>query len=341
MRKIITAAILAMVVLTGVYAAGGQQGTASPGAGNNPVTFILATGDAIGSMRNLMGERFKAELDKMPELRLTVNHVQGPVLGTASQILDQVVEGSVQVFGNDISWAAPYDNDFNPMNFGFMFRDLDHMMKYFASPVFTDVADRIAKANNMRIMSPVPTASRMFFVIRPIQNASDFRGMKIRAPGLEMFIKSYEAYGASPTTIAWNEIFLALKTGLADAAHGPASDVIANQWHLAAPYISKTTDMFAANCWYVNEAFWQRLSAAQQEGIRKAFTITNQWCLDESAALEKRDLDTMVSEGATYLGDFPAAQREILRNQAIDAVKRLEASGAWSAGLVDAIQGIQ
>jgi TRAP-type C4-dicarboxylate transport system substrate-binding protein len=141
--------------------------------------------------------------------------------------------------------------------------------------------------------------------------------------------------------VAWNEIFLALKTGLVEAAHGPASDVIANKWHLAAPYITKTTDMFAANAWYINEAFWQKLSAAQQEGIQKALAITNQWCLDESVSLEERDIATMVSEGAAYAGDFPAVEREILRNQAIEAVKKLEASGAWSAGLVDTIQGIR
>ena len=190
-------------------------------------------------------------------------------------------------------------------------------------------------------MAPVPTASRMFFAIKPLTKASDFKGLKVRAPGLEMFVKSYEAYGASPTTVAWNEIFLALKTGLAEAAHGPASDVIVNKWHLAAPYITKTTDMFAANTWYINESFWQKLSAAQQEGIKKALAITNQWCLDESTALEKKDIATMVSEGATYLGDFPVAEREILRRQAIEAVKKLEAGGAWSAGLVDTIQGIK
>ena len=340
MKKLLALVILVTVVITGVHAGGGRQGAADP-AGNNPVTILLATGDAIGSMRNLMGERFRQEIERMPELNLTVNHVQGPVLGTASHILDQVVEGSVHIFGNDISWAAPYDNDLLAMNFGFMFRDIDHMKAYFASPVFTEVTDRIARANGIRIMMPVPTASRMFFSTTPIRQASDFRGLMIRAPGLEMFIRSYEAYGASPTTVAWSEIFMALRTGVVDAAHGPASDVIANQWHLAAPYITKTTDMFAANCWYVNEAFWQRLSPAQQEGVIRAMTITNQWVLEESEAMEQRDINTMVSEGATFLGYFPHAEREILRNQAIEAVRRLEAGGAWSAGLVDAIQGIR
>jgi TRAP-type C4-dicarboxylate transport system substrate-binding protein len=154
-----------------------------------------------------------------------------------------------------------------------------------------------------------------------------------------MFVKSYEAYGASPTTVAWNEIFLALKTKLVEAAHGPVADVIANKWHLAAPYITRTEDMYAANAWYVNEPFWQDLSDAQRKGIQEALDATNVWSFEQSKASEQSLIDQMVSEGATYNSSF--ADREALRSLAIEAVKKLEASGKWSSGLVDAIQAIK
>jgi TRAP-type C4-dicarboxylate transport system substrate-binding protein len=172
-----------------------------------------------------------------------------------------------------------------------------------------------------------------------LKTIDDFKGLKVRAPGLEMFVKSYEAYGASPTTVAWNEIFLALKTKLVEAAHGPVADVIANKWHLAAPYITRTEDMYAANAWYVNEAFWQGLSDAQRKGVQDALETTNVWSFEQTKELEQELIDQMVSEGAIYSATF--ADREKLRVQAINAVKKLEASGKWSAGLVDAIQAIE
>lgn len=302
------------------------------------VTITMATGDAIGTLRNLAGEHFKSEIEKRPELGLTVNHVQGSVLGTANQIMDQVVEGSVQLFGNDIAWIVPYNDDFQPISFGFMYRDVDHMKAYFASPLFLDLADDVASSSGLRILAPVPMASRMFFSVKPLNTIDDFKGLKIRAPGLEMFVKSYEAYGASLTTVAWNEIFLALKTKLVEAAHGPVADVIANKWHLAAPYITRTEDMYAANAWYVNESFWQNLNDAQREGIMEALEATNEWSFEQSKSSEEELLDQMISEGAVYNSSFK--DRELLRNQAINAVKKLEASGKWSPGLVDAIQNI-
>ena len=331
--KRISVVLLMLVLVTGMVfaAASAEQQQAK--------TITLATGDAIGSLRNLAGEYFKAEIEKRPELNLKVNHVQGAVLGIASQIMDQVVEGSVHLFGNDIAWIVPYDPDFQPISFGFMYRNVEHMNAYFKSRVFLDLADKVAQDSGMRIIAPVPMASRMFFSVKPLTTVQDFKGLKVRAPGLEMFVKSYEAYGASPTTVAWNEIFLALKTKLVEAAHGPVADVIANKWHLAAPYITRTEDMYAANAWYVNEPFWQGLSDAQRKGIQEALDATNVWSFEQSKASEQSLIDQMVSEGATYNSSF--ADREALRSMAIEAVKKLEASGKWSSGLVDAIQAIK
>ncbi|MDC7245741.1 MAG: TRAP transporter substrate-binding protein [Sphaerochaetaceae bacterium] len=331
MKRILVLLLLVLCTFGFVFAEGAKE--------QQEKTITLATGDAIGSLRNLAGEYFKEEIEKHPELNLKVNHVQGAVLGTANQIMDQVVEGSVHLFGNDIAWIVPYDQDFQPISFGFMYRDAEHMKAYFNSDIFNDLADKVAQSSGMRIIAPVPMASRMFFSVKPLNTIDDFKGLKVRAPGLEMFVKSYEAYGASPTTVAWNEIFLALKTKLVEAAHGPVADVIANKWHLAAPFITRTEDMYAANAWYVNEDFWQGLTDAQREGIQDALDATNEWSAEQSKLSEESIIAEMVSQGATYSSSF--ADREILREQAIEAVKKLEASGKWSAGLVDKIQAIE
>ncbi len=333
MKKVLV--LVLIVLLTGsmtIFAQGVEETSVET---NKAKTITLATGDAIGSLRNLAGWRFKEVLDSHPELNITVNHVEGAVLGSAGQIMDQVVEGSVQLFGNDIAWLVPYNEDFQPISFGFMFKDVDHMKRYFESPTFLDVTDTVAAEAGLRALEPVPMGSRMFFSTKPLTTAADFDGLKIRAPGLEMFIKSYEAYGASPTTVAWNEIFLALKTKLVEAAHGPVADVIANKWHLAAPIITNAEDMYAANCWFVNDDFWNDLSEEQRAGVLAALKDANEWSVEQNNTKEKEIIAQMEADGASY---STFADREVLRMNAIKAVKALEASGKWSSGLVDEIQ---
>ncbi len=333
MKKVLALVLIVLLASSVMMFAQGVEETTVEK--NKAKTITLATGDAIGSLRNLAGWKFKELIDSQPELNLTINHVEGAVLGSAGQIMDQVVEGSVQLFGNDIAWLVPYNKDFQPISFGFMFKDAEHMQRYFESSTFLDVVDTVAKEAGLRALEPVPMGSRMFFSTKPLDSAADFDGLKIRAPGLEMFIKSYEAYGASPTTVAWNEIFLALKTKLVEAAHGPVADVIANKWHLAAPYITNAEDMFAANSWFVNDVFWGDLSDEQRQGITTALKKTNTWSVEQNNSKEKEIIAQMESDGATY---SVFADREVLRVKAIEAVKELEASGKWTAGLVDDIQ---
>lgn len=89
----------------------------------------------------------------------------------------------------------------------------------------------------------------------------------------------------------------------------------------------------------MNEAFWDGLSADQRKGIEEALDATNEWSFNESKLSEQSLIDQMVTEGAVYNASF--ADRDKLRVQAIEAVKKLEASGKWSLGLVDEIQAIK
>ncbi|MGH0053781.1 MAG: hypothetical protein ACQ5SW_10370, partial [Sphaerochaetaceae bacterium] len=79
MKRLIVVLVILSVVMTMAFSQGAQE--------QQEKTITLATGDAIGSLRNLAGEYFKGEIEKHPELNLKVNHVQGAVLGTANQIM--------------------------------------------------------------------------------------------------------------------------------------------------------------------------------------------------------------------------------------------------------------
>jgi TRAP-type transport system periplasmic protein len=329
--------LMALLLCTaGLFAAAEQEAAV---AGEKEVKITLATGDAIGSLRNLMGERLKEEIEARTELNISINHVEGPVLGSANQIMDQVIEGGVQIFGNDLAWFVPYDPDLQPTSFGFVFRDEEHYMAYLASDMFSEIVDRIALDSGLRLVSATPMATRMFFSVEPLNTAKDLEGLKMRAPGLEMFIESYKAYGMSPTTVAWNEIFLALKTGVAEAAQGPVADVIANNWQLAAPNITRMGDMFAANGWFVNDKFWQALSENQKNGMIEVFADVNDWAFNQAIDNEAELIAGMVAEGAIYNNSF--AEKDIVRAKALAAAKKLEAAGKWSAGLIDSIDAVK
>lgn len=339
MKKKIGLVLLMVLCAMMIFAAGSQESDTAP-AEEKAVTIVLASVDTVGSLRNLMGEELKKEIAAHPELNVSVKHVEGPVLGNAGQVMDQVVEGSVQLLCTDLAWFAPFDQDLSPTSFGYIFRDETHIRKYLASNLFTDVVDRIASEKGLRLTIPTPFATRVMFTTKPLNSADDLVGLKMRAPGLEMFIESYKAYGMSPTAISWSEIFLALKTGVADGAQGVVADMSASKWHLSAPYITKLSDMYSINGWFTNDAFWKSLSDNQRAGLTAAMDKVGEWGRKQSLDNESSLIDGMVSEGAIFNNSFPAEDAAKIRAKALNAARRLEANGKWSAGLIDAIDSL-
>jgi TRAP-type C4-dicarboxylate transport system substrate-binding protein len=218
-----------------------------------------------------------------------------------------------------------------------------------------------AQQHGVRVLGLRKLPGRAFFARKPILAAGDLAGLKIRSPQLAVWIESYKSLGANPTPVNWNETFLALKTGLVDAAHGLPADVVANKWHLAAPHITALDDMFAIHAWFINEKRWQSLSAAEKTALQGVLDESMRWLAERSDALDLDAIVTMLKEGggtfvspsaarreqiakaigADRVKAFPEADLARLRAGSLEAARRLEGGKDWwGRGLVDQIDAI-
>lgn len=46
---------------------------------------------------------------------------------------------------------------------------------------------------------------------KPIRTPADLKGMKIRVPGMEMFMATFQTIGAAPSALDFNETFTAVQ----------------------------------------------------------------------------------------------------------------------------------
>ncbi|MFC7705405.1 TRAP transporter substrate-binding protein [Plastorhodobacter daqingensis] len=342
------AAVAAMVGLTALSASA-------------EVSLNVATVDAAGTLRNLAGNRLHTLLREQ-DAGVQVRHIEGPVLGNAAQVRDQVAEGSVDIIGTDIAWAAPYSNFLKATSFSFVFRDQEHLAGVLDSAMMAELIDEIAAEQGVRILGAAVLPSRAFFTKVTPQRAADFEGLKIRSPQLDNWLESYKAIGANPTPVNWNEVFLALQTGLVDGAHGLPVDVQPNNWHKAAPNVTDLEDMFGVHVWMINETRWSGMSSADQATLVAAIDEVDAWM---TATAEAESLSTIASlldqgggvfithnaakreavaalAGADKVVAFPEDEREAMRNKALAAGKALEGQATWWApGVLDELQSVR
>ncbi|MCB1717147.1 MAG: TRAP transporter substrate-binding protein, partial [Candidatus Competibacteraceae bacterium] len=204
---------------------------------NAQTTLTFGGSDAIGSLLDRANKKFTDLVNERAEGKLKINFIQGEQLGNDVQVIEQMMQGSVHLYGDVLGWYANWVKDFAILNWGFTFRDNDHMQTFLESETYNKLAEQLRTEQGIRILAAAPTQPRVLFAQKKIESPDDLTGIKMRVPEIRTYLLLWETLGTRPSRVAWAEVFLGLKTGTIEAAEGPVSAAYAQKMHQAAPFV--------------------------------------------------------------------------------------------------------
>ena len=295
----------------------------------------IADANKVGSLTNQMNAYFTKIANGAG---LKVMHIKGVQLGNAPQVMEQVVSGTVDMFGNELAWVAPYDKDLAILNWGFTFRDADHMQKFFESDLFKSMTERIRKNHGIRVLYAAPAQPRLLFSTKPINNFDDVQGLKIRVPQIRAWIDLWAAFGASPTPLSFGEVYMGMKTNLIQAGGGPPSAAYSNKYHQVAKYILDAGHLMSTLMVVINEKKFQSLTPEQQKSV----TEKGIEAVKQGRKIAEKETSEMIKKmkaaGCTF---SELKDKAPFQAKAAAAGAKMEADGIWSKGLFAKIQAIK
>lgn len=113
------------------------------------------------------------------------------------------------------------------------------------------------------------TAPMIILSTKPLKSLDEFKGVKIRADGLN--VEFYNLAGMQATTsIPGTETYLALKLGTIASAEWDISAITAMNWYEAAPYWVQGIDTLNTMSWSINKDLFDSMSPEQQAAFKKA-----------------------------------------------------------------------
>lgn len=303
-------------------------------AASAQTTLTFGGSDALGSILDRQNLRFTACVNDKAASKVKVNFIQGEQLGSDVQVIEQTMQGSVQLYGDVLDWYANWVKDYAILAWGFTFRDADHMQKFLDSPTYAAMAEKLRKEQGLRILAAAPTQPRILFSKKPVATLPDLNGVKMRVPEIKTYLTLWETLGTRPSRLAWGEIYLGLKTGVVEAAEGPISSAYSAKFHEAAPNVIRTDHLMSSAHITMNEKAYAALPADVQKVVSdcavEAVQNTRKTAQQETEDVVRK----MAAEGAkvTAIDKAPIQQR------AKEGVTKMEKDGAWTTGLWDQIQ---
>jgi tripartite ATP-independent transporter DctP family solute receptor len=103
----------------------------------------------------------------------------------------------------------------------FLFRDREHAYKVLDGPIGRELFNAFSEKGIKGLAFWENGFRQITNNVRPIEKPEDLKGIKIRTMENKVHLSAFRAFGASPTPMAWSEVYTALQQKTIDAQENP------------------------------------------------------------------------------------------------------------------------
>ena len=276
-----------MCVLTLVLAAaalavlgGGQPEEAAAGTSVQVVKFSSPV--APDHPNNIAALKFAEIVNRESGGRLKVEVFPANQLGNVKDVIENVMTGSVHMYMGGTSETSLFQSEFAVMDAPYLFRDYDHLMKGAKSDVVKEIGAKLEKNRGVKILTAEIYYGARHLTTRnkPIKTPADLKGMLVRAPDQPIYLEAVRAMGATPTPVAFSDLYMALKQGVVDGQENPIPTIYTYKYYEAQKYLMLTGHMLRVNVIGADASWYNKLSPDLKTIIGKA--------LDEAVKLNNQ-----------------------------------------------------
>jgi tripartite ATP-independent transporter DctP family solute receptor len=218
---------------------------------------------------------------------------------------------------------------------GYLIRDRDHLEAIFSSDIGDEVFQTIADDLGVQPLGTQYHGQRHILLRDPkdVQTPDDLAGMKLRVPGSESWQFLGAALGGNPTPIAFDEVYLALKTGTVDAVEQPLADVISAKFYEVTDQVVLTGHLVSTIFFAMAKPFWDSLTDDEKAAVQAAADAAIAFNNDGISATEAEAVAFLEEKGMTAT----TPDLEAFRNHVIEEYLGSDFSANWPDGMVDRI----
>ncbi len=264
MKKIISLIVTISILLSTLTACAADK-TSNAQASEGKYTIKLGHVEPGESNENKGALKFKELLEAKSGGRISVEVYPAGQLGNENDLIESVKMNSIQITIPSAAAAARFYSPLNIFMMPFYLDGKDELEKYnnlmsAIDSVWDDLNQGIVAKSSLRILAPFWYGDRCISNNKkPITSVSDLKGLNIRVPDQDIYVKVFSAMGAKPTPLAFSELYMALSQGVVDGQDNPAyTDYVKNLYEVQ-KYLTVTGHITQIQLPLINETFFQGL----------------------------------------------------------------------------------
>ena len=285
---------------------------------------------------NIALEAAAVEILAQTEGRIDIKVFPAGQIGGAKEVLTGMTVGTHQMAFDGAGILSQWSARAGVFEAPFLAADFAHLDRMTASPVGQEIFDELRNDHGYRVLDIWYYGTRHLTNNRgPVNSVADMAGLKVRVPEVALSLAFAKALGASPTPMAFSELYLALQTGVVDGQENPLPTIDAAKFYEVQDHLALTGHLVQFVAPIVSESAWSAASEADRAVVLDVFSTVgdayNQSIVDVEAAL----VASLEAEG------MQVTRPDRAEMAAAMAPVYAEFDSVWGAGTYDAMAAVE
>jgi TRAP-type transport system periplasmic protein len=284
---------------------------------------------------HVFGERFRQHAETATGGAVKIRLFPSGTLGQEREVVQQVQEGLVDFMVSGAAIWGSVAPKLQVFDFPFLWRDWDDVHRVVDGRLGEEAADYLSATVRMRPLAWGDSFGFRQVVTRSrdVTEPGQLAGLKIRTIQSSIYVKAVELMGASPTPMAFGEVYTSLQTGVIDGYEHDASTTLHQRFYEVAHYMARTRHIAGVLGLWASNAALKRLP-------REIVPVLQQAARD--AAIDQRAMGPREDTDATnQLAARGMKIREIDGRAFLPVAERLWESEARTFGASSWLEAIR
>lgn len=200
-----------------------------------------------------------------------------------------------------------------------------------------ELIQKMDKDLGVTLLAQAYNGTRQTTANRAINSIEDMKGLKLRVPNAATNLAYAKYVGASPTPMAFSEVYLALQTNAVDGQENPLATVQAQKFYEVQKYLAMTNHILNDQLYLVSNETYQDLPEDLQKVVKEAAEDAAKYHTQLFVDGEKDLVSFFEKQGVTVTHPDLAPFKAAMKPYYAEFVKETSAKGEEALKEIEAI----
>jgi len=293
-----------------------------PGTAAAPVQIHVNNTMPKGGSEEAGIAKFKELVEQKSNKQMEVTPFLSGQLGGEKAVLGLLKIGKTEMSLTGGIFLGQYASEYNALNIPYLFT-WEQLVDYVGGPAGKKIQELSSKKGGLTVIGPQYRAPRHMTSNRPIKEAKDIKGLKMRVPEEPVWLRVWKTLGALPVAIPAPEIYMAMQTGQVEAHENTLVSPYSRSLWEVQKYIIMTAHIYWPWWWVASDSWFNKLTADQQKIVRESAAEAAKY--GEKVEREKDDFYVveLKKKGMTFITPDIESIKKAARPALLEEIKRL------------------